>query len=184
MREIGGLSGSSGSRLPVSVGEHEMDIRLVEAPESQSGVIGTLLQEYLRQLSAFTEMRTDEQGSFPYPYLNLYWEEPGRIPYMIEVDGLTAGFALIREVINECASPHMSIAEFYIVPAYQRKGVGKKVFSMIIGLHQGNWQLSVYRNNQAGLLFWRHVFKEYALDTFEEDGSGDRISFSFIALPS
>jgi len=159
-----------------------MDIRVIEAHESQSGVIWTLLQEYLRQFSAFTEMRTDEHGSFPYPYLNLYWKESGRIPYLIKVDGSTAGFALIREVIDECTSPHMSVAEFYIVPSYQRKGIGKKVFSLIIGLHRVNWQLSVYRNNQTGLLFWRNVLEEYALDTLEQDESGDRISFSFKAL--
>jgi len=156
-----------------------MDIRLIEADESQSSVIWTLLQEYLRQLSAFTEMRTDKDGFFPYPYLNLYWKESGRIPYLIEVDGSTAGFALIREVINRCTSPHMSVAEFYIIPSYQRKGVGEKVFSLIIGLHQGNWQLSVLRTNQTGLLFWRNVLKAYALDTLEEDGNSDRISFSF-----
>ena len=156
-----------------------MNIQVIRATETQRGIIAKLLQEYLRHLSTFKKVERDENGTFVYPYLDLYWKEADRIPLLIQVDGSIAGFALIREQKAECTIPYMSIAEFYVIPSCQRKGVGEKAFSLLLDLYRGDWQLSVIRKNLTGVMFWRKVLKAYAADGLEEQESADSVQFHF-----
>ena len=50
-------------------------------------------------------------GGEPYPYLDAYWEEPGRLPLLVEVDGEVVGLCLVR---RRCDG--WSIAEFSSYP--------------------------------------------------------------------
>lgn len=55
-----------------------------------------------------------------YPQLAAYWAEPERLPLLIEVDGEVVGMCLIRR-----REGGWSIAEFSVLPARRRDGVGR-----------------------------------------------------------
>ncbi len=54
------------------------------------------MQLYLYDFTEFTGDDIDNNGFYPYVYLDRYWDEPGRFPFLIQVDEKVAGFVLIR----------------------------------------------------------------------------------------
>ncbi len=106
--------------------------------------LNTMLSDYL------TELGVDAK----YPYLSLYWTDPGRFPYFILADGQVAGFALVR-TLDEPLSFEM--AEFSVSKSYRGLAVGKAAALALFDKHQGDWRISVMPNNFAGMRFWSSV---------------------------
>ena len=75
-------------------------LEVVEAGIADKPVLGQLLELYLHDFSVFTNDDVDAAGRFGYEYLDAYWSEAGRVPFLFRVDGRWAGFALVR------AAPH------------------------------------------------------------------------------
>ncbi len=156
-----------------------MNIRVTAATEMHTGIISKMLQEYLSYLSTFERIEIDQNGEFIYPYLDLYWEELSRSAFLIVAEDLVIGFALIREVKEELDMAYMSVAEFYVIPTFQRKGVGEKAARLLFDLYPGNWRLSVIRKNLNGLKFWRKVLKGYTGNEIKEKRGTTAVLFSF-----
>src|SRR5215467_5655591 len=93
----------------------------------------------------------DGNCRFGYAYLDLYWTEPGRRPYLILVGASIAGMALVRE-----GPPH-SVAEFLIMPKYRRAGVGTTAARNLLSRHPGRWELHQVPGNERAVAFWRHA---------------------------
>ena len=55
------------------------------------------MELYLYDFSEFDGADVDAQARYGYPYLDRYWEEAGRSPFLIRVDGVLAGFVLVFE---------------------------------------------------------------------------------------
>lgn len=108
-------------------------------------LLSAMLPGYLRELGV-------ESGL--YPYLALYWLEPGRRPYLIRVDGQVAGFALVRAL--ERPGLH-ELAEFYVGQAFRRQGVGRAAAWALFEGQPGDWQLNVLAGNRSALAFWLRV---------------------------
>jgi predicted acetyltransferase len=63
-------------------------------------IIFDLFQPYLDELSSFPDEEIDykdEKGVYHYPYMDDYWRENARHPYLLLSDNETAGFALVRQ---------------------------------------------------------------------------------------
>jgi GNAT superfamily N-acetyltransferase len=80
-------------------------------------VIKSMLDEYLSELGDATA----------YPYLDLYWQESTRFPYLIRVGSEVAGFALVRK--NE--RDRFEIAEFCVLASFRRRGTGSAAAAAI-----------------------------------------------------
>ena len=87
-----------------------MAVTLREAQLDDRPVLGRLLADYLFEFDGRTER---------YPYFDAYWEEPERLPLLIEADGEIVGLCLIRR-----QAEGWSIAEFSVTPARRLGGVG------------------------------------------------------------
>jgi ribosomal protein S18 acetylase RimI-like enzyme len=70
-----------------------------------------LLADYLFEFDARTE---------PCPYLDAYWTDFDRRPFLVETGGTVVGLCLVR-----IRDHGWSIAEFSIVPEQRRAGVGR-----------------------------------------------------------
>lgn len=88
-----------------------MNVALREAGLDDRGELRRLLADYLFELDGQTE---------PYPYFDAYWQEPERLPFLIEADGDSAGLCLIR-----LEGETWNIAEFSVVPERRRSGIGR-----------------------------------------------------------
>ena len=98
---------------------------LLEVQEKDKDVIYNLMQLYTYELSFFEDETTNFQlldnGVFKLSkYIDLYWTEEGRHPYILRCEGKLAGFVLERyneDGMNE-------IAEFFVLNKYRKLGAG------------------------------------------------------------
>lgn len=106
-----------------------------------------LLADYLFEFDGRTE---------PYPYLDAYWEEPERLPFLIEVDSEIVGLCLIRR-----RDGGWSIAEFWVLPDRRRGGVGRAVVEALAARARadgtGYLEAKVHPDNREALRFWLAV---------------------------
>ena len=106
-----------------------------------------LLFDYLYEFDGRTE---------PYPYFDAYWREPERLPFLLEDDGETVGLCLVR-----VRDGGWSIAEFYVLPASRRAGVGRAAVEAVAERARSagatHLEAKVHPDNQKALPFWLAV---------------------------
>lgn len=134
-------------------------------------VLRNLLELYNYDFSEFGLEDVDEHGLYGYKYLDHYWTECGRYPYLIRVDGKLAGFVLVRTVIDEeqlGMNTYYSMCEFFIMKKYRHRGIGIYSASNIFDKHSGQWQVAQIEENKPAQAFWRKVISYYTSGDYEE----------------
>lgn len=129
------------------------------AARNERSQIAGMLQPYLAELSAFTALRPNGNGRYPYPYLDGYWEDDSRFPYLIELGRDTIGFALIRAHRVGKKTGH-SVAEFYIKPEFRRHGYGRSAALALLRTFPGKWRVRQFLMHHDAQAFWREVVGE------------------------
>jgi predicted acetyltransferase len=141
-------------------------IRKAELKDKE--ILKNLMQFYFYDFSEFIDAHPQSNGLFgDYPYLDNYWGEEERYPYLVELEGKLAGFALVRFVKTPEKS-YYSIAEFFILKKYRKTGLGKSVAHRMFDLHKGNWEVFQIEKNKPAQAFWRKVINEYCDGQFFE----------------
>lgn len=79
----------------------ESEISLTVPSPSERPVVAHLLELNAYEFSSFDARPIGEDGRYGYTYLDVYWSEPGRTPYLIHVNSELAGFALIRTLPDD-----------------------------------------------------------------------------------
>ena len=151
--------------LPVATVLPVANIAMVE----QKHVLANLLQYYLYDFSEFSDDQISRDGSFDYPYLDYYWQDPERTPYLFYLDGKPVGFALVRVETdpangNKCTD----LAEFFILRPYRRRGYGSTLALSVWRCHPGTWKVRVLQTNKAAYLFWKQVIGKFTAGDFLE----------------
>jgi predicted acetyltransferase len=137
--------------------------------------LANLFQLYTHDFSeqwAGTERgELQEDGRFePYAYLDSYWREPAREPFLIRVDRRLAGFVLVNDYSHSGRPIDYSVAEFFVARKHRRGGVGRAAALAVIAPRPGQWELAVARANLPAQAFWRSVAREAALSGTVEEG--------------
>ena len=127
------------------------EVEVVAAALADKNVVRNLLELYLHDFSEMTASDVDEHGRFGYRYLDHYWTEPGRHPFLIRADGRLAGFALVRS-----GAPH-DMAEFFVLRKYRRHGVGLLAARALFAMFPGEWQVREMTANAGAIAFWRRA---------------------------
>lgn len=159
-------------------------IQVVRAKKSDEAALDNLLQLYLLEFSEIDGSQPSNDGRFEYPHLGQYWDEPDCHAFLFEMEGSLAGFALIKrgsEIANDSKS--MDVAEFFVLHAHRRKGVGRAAFGDIVRMFPGPWIVRVLEEYETALAFWRHTLPAVANAEFDretmDDGQRKWIVFSF-----
>jgi ribosomal protein S18 acetylase RimI-like enzyme len=120
-------------------------------------------RELLRRLVADYLYELDGTTS-PYCYLDAYWEEPERLPFLIEVDGEVAGFCLIRVLDGG-----WHIAEFSVHPDRRRAGVGRSILGELAAHARAagasHLEATIHPTSPQALPFWLAVGFEIVDET-------------------
>ena len=152
-----------------------MNILVQTARPEDRPVLEHLMQLYLYDFSEFERVDVNKSGLYEYKYLESYWEEEHRHPFLIYVDEHIAGFVLVNKVVflpeNEGAN---SIAEFFVMRKYRRAGVGKQVAVRIFDIFPGKWEVQETRHNLPAQKFWRKIIAEYTNGRFSESRPADK----------
>jgi predicted acetyltransferase len=146
-----------------------MDVLLRSAKLHEKNLVEDLMQAYLKEFSAFTEVERNADGTFRYPYLEFYWQDPARVPFLFRVGTDIVGFALVRNEMEPVSGQPLShIAEFYIAPSLRRSGLGKAAVIRLLDMFPGNWVVEVLKSNSNGYAFWHPVISDYTRGMFEK----------------
>lgn len=136
-------------------------------------VLERLLQLYLYDFTEFEPKDVDESGRFEYSWLGAYWTEAGRLPFAVRVDGRLAGFVLVNRHSPSGQPVDHSIAEFFVMRTYRRRGVGRAVARELFDRLPGVWEVAEIPANTPAQAFWRAVIGKYTGGDYREfpDGS-------------
>jgi predicted acetyltransferase len=145
-------------------------VEIVAAAIADKPVLKRLLELYLHDFSEFDRADVDARGRFSYPYLDPYWTEPERHPFLFRVNGRWAGFALVRS-----GTPH-DMAEFFVMRKYRRLGVGVQAARALFARFPGEWQVRQMNQNGAATTFWREAIPVAFEEGATESGPVQRFS--------
>lgn len=146
-----------------------MEICLYPAPVTEKKVFENLMHLYLYDFSEFSGEDVDEQGRFCDSYLERYWIEPTRWPFLVKVDGHYAGFIMVRSQPDEETSKEIfHIAEFFVLKKYRRKQVGRQMAHQILDRFPGRWRVAQTEENLPAQAFWRKVIADYTGGNYRE----------------
>ena len=110
-------------------------VSLVRATRDHAPLLANLLELYTHDLSAIFPVELGADGRFGYDKLPLYWDEPAsRHAFLIERAGCVAGFAFATRGLQPgTAADELDVAEFFVLRAHRRAGVGRLAAARLLG---------------------------------------------------
>lgn len=138
-----------------------MNLSLIPIPPENKEVLADLLIEYQKELLGKDAPRK-------YKYLDTYWGSEDRLPFFIVLDGKRIGFVLVNKhtLIMKNAR---SIAEFYVIKEFRKRGVGKETAIKIFDMYPGNWELREMEHNLYAQNYWRKIVNDYTNGNYSEE---------------
>ena len=147
-----------------------MHIDVSPATFFEKPILERLMQLYDHDFSEFERSDVNDNGLYIDEYLDLYWQEAGRYPFLVRVDGKLAGFVLVRKLPGEASHGEdvHSIAEFFVMRKYRGAGVGRAVAWQVFDRFPGEWRVEEMAVNLPAQAFWRKVIGEYSAGSYVE----------------
>lgn len=146
-----------------------MNIQVTPASLLEKPILRHLMELYQYDFSEFDATDLGPLGLYDYPYLDHYWVEPERSPFLVRVDGKLAGFVLVARYNYLTGNKDCWVmAEFLILRKYRRQGIGEHVARQIFDQFPGPWQVSQTNENPVAIAFWRKVINRYTQGGFQE----------------
>ena len=150
------------------------------AKENDKEIIYNLMQLYTYELSFYEDDSTNfemtDKGLFKMSkYLDLYWKEKDRHPYILKYNNELAGFVLVR--YNE--EDMYEISEFFVLNKYRKLGAGRYMANKMFETYKGKWEIRTLLKNERARNFWRKIVKEVSNDNYEEKYIRNNTRYAF-----
>jgi predicted acetyltransferase len=146
-----------------------VDVEVVRAELADKEVLRQLLEFNAYEFARLSDDAVlNERGRFGYSWLDHYWTEPTRYPFLIRVRGQIGGIVLVT------GTDLRSIAEFLVMPQYRRLGVGLAAARYVFELFGGAWSVHEVPGNEAAVAFWRRAIPVEFAETCDDDGTTQR----------
>jgi predicted acetyltransferase len=166
-------------------------IEVVPAAAEQEAVLANLFQLYAHDFSDILDLPLEEDGRFGgYRDLSLYWREARRHPFLVRVDGKLAGFVLMKKGSEFSRRDDVwDMAEFFVIRAYRRRGIGTRVAYELWNHFAGPWEVRVMAANVSARRFWERAISGFTGEAVqavrvEKEGEGwDVFSFESLSAP-
>ncbi|SEL89097.1 GNAT family N-acetyltransferase [Paenibacillus sp. OK003] len=139
-----------------------------QAEYQHKSTLRNLMELYKYDFSEYDPEDVNENGLYEYVYLDHYWTEAGRYPFLFRVEGQLAGFALIREIESEQGTSIYQMAEFFVMKKYRKLGVGAQAAIHVFNLFPGTWKVAEMETNEPAQIFWRKVIARYTDNKYQE----------------
>jgi predicted acetyltransferase len=159
-------------------------IEVLPATPEQAPILANLLELYAHDFSEFHNIDLGADGRFGYPQLPLYWRESDRHPFLIRVNGMLAGCVLVKRGSEAFGNETVwDMAEFFVLRAYRRQGIGTQAAHEVWRRFPGAWEVRVMQSNTSAYHFWARAISTLtgeAVSPVSVDRSGKRWTlFSF-----
>lgn len=137
-------------------------VEIKEVTKGQKEILRNLLEKYNYEFSQYDHTDVNELGLFGFDYLDGYWTEKNRYAYFVYVDGNLAGFAMVNDhPEDEEVETDYSMAEFFIMYKYRRRGVGRQLAFKMFDMCRGKWQVKRHPHSIDSVNFWNKIIDEY-----------------------
>ena len=157
-----------------------MQISVRSADISERDIIDTLLQYYLHDFSEFEAVEMDSEGRYTYPYLDMYWQDPRRSPFLIYIQDNIAGFALVQQEVDPAnGNTFMDLSEFFVLRVFRNQGIGNKAATILWEKFPEAWQVRVLNSNKPAYPFWQHAISRHTLGHYNEHATKEGFTFTF-----
>ena len=151
----------------------DLQIQVRLAKYEEKAIVRKLLNFAFYDYSEFNGRDLNMFAEFDYKYLDNYWTEENRFPYIMYVNGKIAGFALVRTGVKVNGEKTNQIAEFLVMRKYRNQGVGKQFAFQVFENHPGLWYIDQEINNIPAQGFWHHIIKEFTKDNFYQSNENE-----------
>jgi predicted acetyltransferase len=150
-------------------------VTLERATPDMSPLLENLLELYIHDLSEIFAVELGPDGRFGYAKLPLYWADPvGRHIFLIKYGSRVAGLAMATRGSPASQRPtDLDVAEFFVLRAFRRLGVGRQAAFMLWDTIRGQWVVRVVERNGTGVNFWGEVVRSYTSGMFGESTMSD-----------
>ncbi len=146
-----------------------MDLTIAPAAPEEKSILRNLMELYLYDFTEFDAADVGPHGLYEYPYIDHYWTETDRYPFLVRLEGSLAGFALVcRHSYLGGENSAWVIAEFFVLRKYRGRGIGAQVAAHLFGLFPGPWQVGQLAQNTPATAFWRKVIGRYTDNHYQE----------------
>jgi predicted acetyltransferase len=139
-----------------------MKIEVQPATKDDEPVLANLIELYAHDFSEFSDLKIGVDGRFGYDPLPFYWIESNRFPFLVRANGDLAGFVLVQQGSHVSGAAEVwDVAEFFVLRAYRRHGVGMRVAHDVWRMFTGPWEVRVADKNLVAQAFWKHAVSEF-----------------------
>ncbi len=172
-----------------------MNLTLIQAKLESLSVLENMARFYLYEMSRYCGFRFEEYSWPEEKLIHLhhfrqYLSENDRKALFIVIDNELAGFMLLRKSGIK-TDIDWKISEFFILPKFRGKAIGKKAAFQIFDKLPGTWEISILPENTGALQFWRHVISSYSNNAYTEESltidypsyNPKRIVLTFLSHP-
>lgn len=155
------------------------------APPAMKETLRPLARAYARELCLVTGLLDGrdpaDEAAFEMRSLDRYWQTPDRRALVIRSDEAVAGFALLNQLSFTGQPTDWNLAEFYVVPAFRRVGLGSRAATAILLGNPGVWEVGVLAGNYPARVFWPKVIAQVVDGPIEEVWDDDGPIYRFSA---
>jgi predicted acetyltransferase len=144
-------------------------VSLQRATPDMAPLLANLLELYSHDLSGIFAVELGPDGRFGYAKLPLYWQHRDeRFAFLVKHGERIAGFALATRGSPATGDDQdLDVAEFFVLRAFRRTGVGRRAAALLWDTVPGRWVVRVSAGNEPGLEFWRAAVGEYTNGAFD-----------------
>jgi predicted acetyltransferase len=149
--------------------------------------IRALYRDYLSDLSAAKSGLFPALGEWPSredEFLAGWFNDSAAHPFVILSGSNRAGFALVtRPSAFPRPGADFRMAEFFIVEAARRRGVGAGAAALLFARFNGSWEVLEDQSNRAALAFWRRVIGQQTGGRYTETREAGEVCHRFRTEP-
>ena len=143
-----------------------MDIREIDS--SSNHIFMNLALAYEAEFSKITNKKPNADATF-----DLDVEIGDNVKgFLLFIEELPAGFVIIS-CDTDNANNSYEVCEFFILPFFRRKHIGKQFIQKIFDMHEGEWQVKQIEGAEYAVSFWRNVISDYTENSYTEVQSVD-----------
>lgn len=140
-----------------------MKVRLVPVGEDQYDEFFAMMRPYMRELDAFDPLGPESDADFAQRRRRTLDDMDDRELLWIVADDERAGLMQVRtdERWLDPTQEVAQISEFYVLPAFRRRGVGSAAVEALLEEHRGRGtvevQADILRDNAPARAFWARL---------------------------
>src|SRR5215831_4722032 len=125
-----------------------MKIELRAARPEDFPALRRLMQLYLYDFAAIDDWSIGADGLYGNAQvIEGFWTDPRMTSYLVHVDGVLAGFALVRDGAHFAGDGTRDISEFFILRRHRRQGIGAEVARRMFDAFPGKWEVTQLTRN-------------------------------------